>query len=57
MTAKLWCFGESGNAYKAALTLAFNDTFRLMAFLFLAALVLVPFSKAVPVSGPPPDAH
>ena len=21
MTARLWCFGESGNAYKAALTL------------------------------------
>jgi len=42
---------------RAALTLAFNDTFRLMAFLFLAALVLVPFSKAASVSGPPPDAH
>ncbi len=21
MTAQLWCFGESGNAYKAALTM------------------------------------
>ncbi len=44
---------------REALTLAFNDTFRLMAFLFLAALLLVPFSKAAPVGegSPPPDAH
>ncbi len=26
MTIKLYCFGESGNAYKAALTLALSDT-------------------------------
>ena len=25
MTAQLWCFGESGNAYKAALTLQLSD--------------------------------
>ena len=25
MTAKLYCFGESGNAYKAALALTFTD--------------------------------
>jgi DHA2 family multidrug resistance protein len=41
-----------------ALTFAFEEVFRLMAWLFLAALVLVPFCKAPPVgSAPPPDAH
>ena len=40
-----------------ALTLAFNDTFRLMAILFLLALVLVPFAKAASTDGPPPEAH
>lgn len=40
-----------------ALTLAFNDTFRLMAILFLVALVLVPFAKAASTEGPPPEAH
>jgi len=32
---------------REALTLAFNDVFRLMALLFLAALVLVPFCRPV----------
>ena len=41
-----------------ALTLAFNDVFRLMAWVFLAALVMIPFCKP-PAAGaaPPPDAH
>lgn len=42
---------------RAALTLAFDDVFRLMAYLFLAALVLVPFCKPPPKSLPPPDVH
>lgn len=33
-----------------ALTLAFNDVFRLMAWLFLLALVLVPFCRPVPAT-------
>ena len=41
-----------------ALTSAFDDTYRLMAWLFLAALILVPFCKpASPGSAPPADAH
>ena len=43
---------------REALTLAFNDVFRLMAWLFLAALVMVPFCRPAPASAaPPPDAH
>ncbi len=40
---------------REALTLAFADTFRLMSFVFLAALVLVPFAKPAPGApgGPP----
>ena len=43
---------------RQALTLAFDDVFRLMAYLFLAALIMVPFCKP-PAMGtrPPPDAH
>ncbi|WP_309088127.1 DHA2 family efflux MFS transporter permease subunit [Phenylobacterium sp.] len=40
-----------------AVTLAFADTYRLMAFLFLAALLIVPFAKPAPVGGPPPSDH
>lgn len=44
---------------REALTLAFNDVFRVMALLFLAALVMAPFCKPPPLAGatPPPDAH
>lgn len=44
---------------RESLTLAFNDVFRVMAFMFLAALVMAPFCKPPPLAGakPPPDAH
>ncbi|MEI9964577.1 MAG: DHA2 family efflux MFS transporter permease subunit [Caulobacteraceae bacterium] len=41
-----------------ALTTAFDEVFRLMAWVFLAALVMVPFCRPAKVDGPPPvDAH
>ena len=41
-----------------ALTLAFNDVFRLMAWIFLAALVMVPLCKPMSAeAAPPADAH
>ena len=42
-----------------ALTQAFDEVFRLMAWLFLAALIMVPFCRPAPQSAaaPPPDAH
>ncbi len=44
---------------REALTIAFDDVFRLMAWMFAVALVMVPFCKvpanAAPVS--PADAH
>jgi DHA2 family multidrug resistance protein len=41
-----------------ALTSAFDDVFRLMAWLFLAALVMVPFCRPAPLPGAAPvDAH
>jgi DHA2 family multidrug resistance protein len=41
-----------------ALTLSFNEAFRQMAWLFIAALVLVPFCRPAPnTSAPPPDTH
>ncbi len=41
-----------------ALTLAFNDVFRLMSWIFIAALVMVPFCRPPAVDAPPPaDAH
>jgi DHA2 family multidrug resistance protein len=41
-----------------ALTASFDEVFRLMAWLFIAALVMVPFCKPAPQTGaPPPDAH
>lgn len=43
---------------RQALTLAFDDVFRLMAFLFLGALILVPFCKPPPRAGvAPAEAH
>ncbi len=40
-----------------SLTLAFDDVFRLMAWMFVAALVLVPFCKPSPRATAPVDAH
>jgi len=41
-----------------ATTLAFNDVFRLMSWMFLAALVMAPFCRPAPQGQtPPPDAH
>jgi len=41
-----------------ALTIAFNDVFRLMAWIFVGALVMVPFCKPSKSNGPAPvDAH
>lgn len=43
---------------REALTLAFNDVFRLMAWLFVVALVMVPFCRPPKnAASPPPDAH
>ncbi|MGN6278333.1 MAG: MFS transporter, partial [Sphingomonas sp.] len=43
---------------REALTLAFDDVFRLMAYLFIAALVMVPFCRPPRAgSSPPADAH
>ena len=44
---------------RLALTQAFNDTFRVMSWIFLAALVMAPFCKPPPLNAaaPPPDAH
>ncbi|WP_197411933.1 DHA2 family efflux MFS transporter permease subunit [Sphingopyxis sp. H050] len=43
---------------REALTLAFDDVFRLMSYLFVAALIMVPFCKPPPIGGPAPtDAH
>ena len=42
---------------REALTLAFSDTYVLMALLFAAALVIVPFAKPAPVDGPPASEH
>ena len=44
---------------RTALTLGFDEVFRLMAWLFIAALVMVPFCKSPPLAAasPPPDAH
>jgi DHA2 family multidrug resistance protein len=41
-----------------ALTLSFNEVFRHMAWMFIVALVMVPFCRPAPTaSAPPPDAH
>lgn len=38
---------------REALTLAFDDVFRLMAWMFVAALVIVPFCRQAPGAKPP----
>lgn len=41
-----------------ALTLGFNEVFRMMSWMFLAALVMVPFCRPISnAAPPPPDAH
>jgi len=48
----------SGLVGRQALTLAFDDTFRLMAWVFILALLIVPFCRPAPLGGPaPPDGH
>ena len=42
---------------REAATLAFADTYKLMAILFVAALLIVPFAKPAPVGAPPPSDH
>nr|QQZ49692.1 hypothetical protein JKL49_22980 [Phenylobacterium glaciei] len=42
---------------REAATLAFADVFRLMAWIFIAALVIVPFCKPAPTDGPPVSEH
>ena len=43
---------------REAATLAFADTYRLMAWMFLLALIIVPFAKPAPyIAGPPPSEH
>ena len=42
---------------RQALSLGFEEVFRLMAFLFLAALVLVPLCRPTPTVAAPVDAH
>jgi DHA2 family multidrug resistance protein len=42
---------------REATTLAFADTYVLMALLFTAALLIVPFAKPAPVGAPPPPDH
>ena len=42
---------------RQALTLSFDEVFRTMAWVFLAALVLVPFCRPAPSSAPAVDAH
>jgi DHA2 family multidrug resistance protein len=56
LTAKLELARLAG---RYALTTAFDEVFREMAWLFLAALILVPFCRPAPLPGvtPPIDAH
>ncbi len=42
---------------REALSLAFADVFRLMAWGFILALVIVPFCKPAPQDAPPPSEH
>jgi DHA2 family multidrug resistance protein len=45
---------------RLALTQAFNDTFRVMSWLFLAALIMAPFCRPPPLPGAnaaPVEAH
>ena len=42
---------------REALSIAFDDIFRVMAWIFVAALVMVPFCKSAPGAAAPADAH
>jgi DHA2 family multidrug resistance protein len=42
---------------REAATLAFADVFRLMAWIFIVALVIVPFCKPAPTDAPPVSEH
>lgn len=42
---------------REATILAFNDTFMLMSFFFLASLFLIPFIKKIPLGSAPSEAH
>ncbi|CAM3164709.1 hypothetical protein SPAN111604_07840 [Sphingomonas antarctica] len=42
---------------RQALGLAFEDVFRMMSYLFIAALLMVPFCRPPTVLGPPPAEH
>ena len=42
---------------RQALGLAFEDVFRMMSYLFIAALLMVPFCKPPMTAGPPPAEH
>jgi DHA2 family multidrug resistance protein len=42
-------------AGREALTLAFNDVFRMMAWMFVAALVMVPFCRPPKNAAPPTE--
>ena len=42
---------------RQALTLAFDDVFRMMSYLFLGALVMVPFCEPPNIAGPAPSEH
>jgi DHA2 family multidrug resistance protein len=56
--ALLMAQGELGRLVtREATTLAFNDVFRLMAWMFVAALVMVPFCRAASTPSAPVDAH
>ena len=44
-------------AGRNALTLGFDEVFRVMAWMFLAALVIVPFCRGAPAMAAPVDAH
>ena len=48
-------FGQSVG--QQALSLAFDDVFRLMAWIFAAALVMVPFARAPRSAAAAPDGH
>lgn len=42
---------------RQALTLAFDDVFRTMSYLFIAALIMVPFCRPPSLADPPPAEH
>ena len=50
--------GELGRLVgRASLTLAFDEVFRTTAWLFILALVMIPFCRPATAGAPPPDAH